>query len=220
MMPSLPVLETWVRPVTGVHTNLAIQRMPGATSSHLYRVKSAHDTWVLRAFDDSRWLEGVQDLAEREAAILKHLVTGSIPAPRLVEFDPDMALVLMTFKSGKVFLPSNPELAWLGELARQLHEIHEATVESVGGRYRSWRNSTSEVRPNWFDDAEVWQVIQQVLDRGAPPTPLRFIHRDYHPLNVLWKDGRISSVVDWDKCLLRSSVRRRCSLPGKPRVDV
>ena len=30
-----------------------------------------------------------------------------------------------------------------------------------------------------------------------PDVPSVFIHRDYHPTNVLWEDGVVSGVVDW-----------------------
>ena len=31
----------------------------------------------------------------------------------------------------------------------------------------------------------------------APTTKQTFIHRDFHPTNVLWHDGNVSGVVDW-----------------------
>lgn len=34
--------------------------------------------------------------------------------------------------------------------------------------------------------------------KGAPPeTKYCFIHRDFHPANVLWEENKVSGVVDW-----------------------
>jgi aminoglycoside phosphotransferase (APT) family kinase protein len=30
-----------------------------------------------------------------------------------------------------------------------------------------------------------------------PPNDLTFVHRDFHPGNVLWTDGTITGIVDW-----------------------
>jgi hypothetical protein len=41
-----------------------------------------------------------------------------------------------------------------------------------------------------------------VLRAPLPDAPARFIHRDYHPTNVLWAGGRLSGVVDWPNACL------------------
>ena len=50
--------------------------------------------------------------------------------------------------------------------------------------------------PSWWQSAEVWNSAQEITRREPDYTP-RFIHRDYHPVNVLWTGERISGVVDW-----------------------
>jgi hypothetical protein len=35
------------------------------------------------------------------------------------------------------------------------------------------------------------------VNRPPPTAPDHLIHRDYHPTNVLWQDGRVSGIVDW-----------------------
>jgi aminoglycoside phosphotransferase (APT) family kinase protein len=48
------------------------------------------------------------------------------------------------------------------------------------------------------------------LAQGPPPeAPRRFIHRDYHPANVLWQRGNVSGIVDWTNASM-----------GPPGVDV
>src|SRR5258707_1164666 len=53
------------------------------------------------------------------------------------------------------------------------------------------------VPPAWSQKPAAWARAIEVLLAGPPPAPAVFIHRDYHPLNVLWQAGAISGVVDW-----------------------
>jgi hypothetical protein len=57
----------------------------------------------------------------------------------------------------------------------------------------------TEVRrpARWATDPEVWWKAIEVFE-GPPPVVERcFIHRDYHPGNVLCSRGKVTGVVDW-----------------------
>jgi len=43
----------------------------------------------------------------------------------------------------------------------------------------------------------VWEWAFAAIDRPAPDFEPCFLHRDFHPGNVLWENGRVSGVVDW-----------------------
>ncbi|HYF61634.1 MAG TPA: aminoglycoside phosphotransferase family protein, partial [Herpetosiphonaceae bacterium] len=43
----------------------------------------------------------------------------------------------------------------------------------------------------------LWAAAFDLWRGPAPASPEVFIHRDYHPANVLWRRGAISGVVDW-----------------------
>jgi aminoglycoside phosphotransferase (APT) family kinase protein len=43
---------------------------------------------------------------------------------------------------------------------------------------------------------DLWgRAIEAVADE--PRTPRRFIHRDFHPANTLWRGGELTGIVDW-----------------------
>ena len=62
--------------------------------------------------------------------------------------------------------------------------------------YESWNDTRADEPPFWWRDAGLW-VEAQARSADRPAFAPNFIHRDYHPVNVLWKDGLISGVVDW-----------------------
>ena len=45
--------------------------------------------------------------------------------------------------------------------------------------------------------ARSWKRTFALIATDAPAGPDCFIHRDYHPGNTLWGDGRLTGVVDW-----------------------
>jgi aminoglycoside phosphotransferase (APT) family kinase protein len=43
----------------------------------------------------------------------------------------------------------------------------------------------------------LWRRAFEIFHGPAPSDERRFLHRDYHPGNVLWRAGTISGIVDW-----------------------
>jgi aminoglycoside phosphotransferase (APT) family kinase protein len=43
----------------------------------------------------------------------------------------------------------------------------------------------------------MWAAMIALAEGPRPRVRQRFIHRDYHPMNVRWSRGRLSGVVDW-----------------------
>jgi aminoglycoside phosphotransferase (APT) family kinase protein len=44
---------------------------------------------------------------------------------------------------------------------------------------------------------EMWAAARDVIRAPQPPFTGIFLHRDYHPGNVLFADGQLTGVVDW-----------------------
>jgi aminoglycoside phosphotransferase (APT) family kinase protein len=51
--------------------------------------------------------------------------------------------------------------------------------------------------PEWSAQPELWAQAIELVQGEWPPYVERFIHRDYHPMNVLWNGDRASGIVDW-----------------------
>lgn len=185
---------------------LRITPMAGATSSSVYLVDydrgGAARSCVLRVLDNAAWLAEEPDLAAHEAAALIEAERAGLPAPRLIASAAEDVgfggpVVLMTLIPGAVDLRPADFQGWLGELARGLAAIHRHKPAGFPWRFRSWVNRAALAPPPWSAAPHAWErAIQRVLD-APPDAGATFIHRDYHPANVLWRDGRISGVVDW-----------------------
>jgi aminoglycoside phosphotransferase (APT) family kinase protein len=194
--------------------------LDGGTSSAVHALSiedvdgRAHEL-VLRRFVRLDWLAAQPDLAQREATVLELLAENKLPAPRLVAVDHDgsavdVPAVLMTRLSGHVEWDPTELDPFLRRIAQPLPAIH-ATALPEGIGLPSYRRHEPILRhpPHWTARPELWQHAIEVLDGRATLGERRFIHRDYHPGNVLWHRAKVTGVVDW----VNASI-------GSPWVDV
>jgi Ser/Thr protein kinase RdoA (MazF antagonist) len=101
----------------------------------------------------------------------------------------------MSWLEGRVVLPQNPGNRWLRTLAESLARIHALDIH-VPYAFESWNGTSPDSRPDWWCSESLWSRAQ-ALTAELPCFDARFIHRDYHPVNVLWEEDRISGIVDW-----------------------
>ena len=202
-----PETQHWLTNAIGTGATIqSVRPLTGGISSSVYAVDIQHDgrMWrlVLRLFTNAEWLADEPDLVAHEAAALIKIMGTRIPRPKLIAADPHGAgfgipAVLMTRLPGAVTLRPDDFSAWLDGLAGALVPIHDIDPGDFGWDHFSYNNLSELQVPGWTRVPELWVKAITIVQGSAPETPLRFIHRDYHPLNVLWQDGRVSGVVDW-----------------------
>ena len=194
--------RNWLRVVLGADVD-AVTPMQGATSSAVYlvttRTRSAPRRFVLRLLSNSDWLAREADLARHEAAVLTTVAGFDVPSPRLVAYadggQTEHPAVLMTFVEGEVRLRPRNLDAWLARLAQMLAAIHQQDALGLSWLYKSWTEPASLARA--AAATPQWARAAGLVAGGPPLAPSVLIHRDYHPVNVLWRDAEISGVVDW-----------------------
>ena len=158
-----------------------------------------------------RWLrpgwadEDPSSTPAREAAVLDGLAESAVPVPGLVAVDPDGAAagvpaLLMTHVDGR--RPTAAEEARPGRIAAMAHAL--AGIHAVNGPLLSvvdafepyydhnrLRVPAAALRP------ALWEAALDLTAGVSPPAEPRFLHRDYHPANTIWRAGRLAGVVDW-----------------------
>ncbi len=163
---------------------------------------------VLRSFVKPFYLRHAEGLLTREAAILRLLGDTDVPAATLVALDAtaqhcDHPSLLMSLLPGTVRLDDRGADDRADLLARQLVDIHRLPVP-VGRRprtYQAWASPERVSPPAATGRPELWRRAVDAIRRDAPAYQGCFLHRDFHPGNVLFTgtgaDLRISGVVDW-----------------------
>jgi aminoglycoside phosphotransferase (APT) family kinase protein len=199
----------WVKSAVGGGAQVnRVRALEGGTSSaiHAVDVRDSGDRMhrlVLRRFVREDWREEEPDAPEREAAALEIVRGSRLATPTLIALDRDgsevgVPAVLMTRVVGEVdWHPTNLE-RFLRQLAEALPLIH-ALARPSGARIPAY--DPYELRmsgpPPSSRCPEVWSRAIEAFDQSPPSAERFFIHRDYHPGNVLWSKGELTGVVDW-----------------------
>lgn len=155
------------------------------------------------------------DMPARECRTLLYLGDVGLTGPRLLAEDvtgreTGVPTLLMSRVPGRVeWSPKNTD-RWLHRLVEQLPPIHAAPLPTAGviRTYAPYAQDAYRP-PSWARWPAVWDKAIEIFHGPTPEGPKAFIHRDYHPGNVLWRRGVVTSVVDW-----------QCASIGPPSVDV
>jgi aminoglycoside phosphotransferase (APT) family kinase protein len=185
---------------------ISVTVLAGATSSVVHRVEvetnGARRSLVLRRFTNAEWVRAEPDLALREGVSIQHATRAGLPAPELVATDKDGSYcgdpaTLVTLLRGAVVLQPVNRNEWVRGLARAAAQIHRVDAAGFRWKYRRYNDRESLHVPQWSQQPDAWRKAIDIVQGPAPSYRECFVHRDYHPSNVLWSDGRVSGVVDW-----------------------
>jgi aminoglycoside phosphotransferase (APT) family kinase protein len=144
---------------------------------------------VLRRWHRPEWrTEDPGFTSEREARGLGLLESAAVRTPRVIAVGAEL---LLTDKLPGGPPPSRPRDidSFLRQLAAVLPVIH--AVEGELPLYERYYD-----RPT-TPDTPVWRRASALAAQPPPPGRTCLIHRDYHPGNTLWAEGRLTGVVDW-----------------------
>jgi aminoglycoside phosphotransferase (APT) family kinase protein len=150
---------------------------------------------VLRHHDQAWFFDEEPEAIAREAAALSLLHDANLPAPRLVAWsEREPAALLMTHVGG---LP-NMTIPDVGAIRELLDRVHDLPTETLSAwSYRGYHEGIELVRPAWWQDPSTWDRAVRQTETARPSIDPVVIHRDFHPGNILWVEGRLSGVIDW-----------------------
>lgn len=197
--------RAWVAKQIGPGRSVVGSRLlAGGWSSQMRRLTLDDGTdLVQRTFVKPFFRHHGPGLLNREASVLALLAgQDSVPAPGLVAVDPtaehcDHPTLLMSALPGRVRVDGDDLDRRLDLLAAQLVRVHDVVPAERPRPYQAW-TSPERVRT---PDGPLWERAVDVIRRDPPPYEGRFLHRDFHPGNVLFAgtgpELRVTGVVDW-----------------------
>jgi aminoglycoside phosphotransferase (APT) family kinase protein len=195
----------WIEGATNARV-ISVAVLPGATSSLLHAVEvesvTGRRSLVLRRFVNEKWVTAEPDVAVREGMSLQHATRAGLPAPDLIALDADgehcgVPATLVARLEGSVVLEPTDRKQWVRGLAETAARIHRVDAAGFHWKYRRYNEGATLTLPRWSKQQEAWAKAIEIVD--GPPRSYSecFVHRDYHPSNVLWQNDRVSGVVDW-----------------------
>ena len=197
--PVTPVVRAWIARHAGTDV-VRVRRLPGASTTAVHGVRLASGRrLVVRRYAWSGFLEAEPDAPLREVDALTFALAHGLAVPEVVAADvtgdevgDGVPALLMSFVPGRAV--AVPDLAALAEVAAAIHAVDP---DGFPHDYFPWYADTTVAPPPHSTRPRLWETAIELWHTAIPPYEPRFIHRDFHPGNVLWSRGRPSGVVDW-----------------------
>lgn len=177
-----------------------VRRLPGASSTAVHAIYfDDNRRLVLRRYVWPGFLREEPIAPRRELDALLFAEAKALPAPRVVSADvtgqevgDGAPAILMTFVPGRAV--SVPDLSLLAEVAAAIHETEPG---QFGHDYFPWYEETVSEPPLATRRRALWEEAIALRASAMPSYRPTFIHRDFHPGNVLWSRSRVCGIVDW-----------------------
>ena len=195
-----------------------VELLPGSFSNHTHLVEARlPDGNMLKCavrryqvFGDY----GRDEKARREYKAFELMNRCGIPSPEPLLLDDsgsilDVAGIVTRFVEGELRLenPSDP-LDWARKMAVMLARIHSIPLSEADRGFLLEANSLAtwflraEAAPKYMQDfpggVDVWKTTRDLYPSLKPVPPV-LVHVDYWSGNILWQEGEIVAVLDWEE---------------------
>jgi aminoglycoside phosphotransferase (APT) family kinase protein len=109
--------------------------------------------------------------------------------------------LVMEYVEGRMaFAPANPA-DYVAQMAGELARIHGVACAGEALAFLAKGGAGIGGRPARVDESLAEERIRDALEGVWPLAPRNeavLLHGDYWPGNVLWRDGRLVAVIDWE----------------------
>lgn len=196
------IASAWIRAVLGPGAVLG-PPLGGGVTSDVRLVERGEQRAVFKQVSNRQWLEERPDVVAYEARVLAHLARTSIPVPSVLALDEHGSsaghpAMLLSWIDARPAGDAAEPRAWLDALAGTAASIAALTPPRWVRPFARYLDPADAEPPPWAADAGLWSDAIDAVRMPAPPSATTFLHRDYHPWNVLW-DGDVVGVVDWSQ---------------------
>ena len=150
------------------------------------------------------------DVAGDEYRLLTflHAAGLQVPAPRYVDEAGELMgspLIVIDFVEGTDTFEEDDLDQSLSQMAGFLGDLHRLDGDDPALSFLSDPQETVAASlaapPDQLDDSLSEGLIREALLRTWPPkrgAARSILHGDYWPGNVLWRDGKLAAVIDWE----------------------
>ena len=196
--PGMRLLRVWplIGGVSAQVTALEVLRAHGGIEKLVSRLHGPRD------------LGANPNIARDEFRLLQIVEAHGIAAPRPVFLDESCELfptpiVVATFIEGEMIDDAgqvDDGESVVRQMADQLAAIHRVP-DSPELSFLPRVYERFPARPAVLDESMGEGRIREALDAAGTPEPLNaacLLHGDYWPGNLLWRDGTLAAVIDWE----------------------
>lgn len=126
-----------------------------------------------------------------------------VPKPYYVDESGQIPCLVMEYVEGQTdFAPANltDYLYQLATHLAQIHRIDSAHLVFLPKQADLYSRKLYP-RPSKLDDSIGERQIREILESVSPlpqHNPMKLLHGDFWPGNILWEEGQLAAVIDWE----------------------
>lgn len=199
------------------------RRLTGGVSADVQALKLVRDAdgaeleVVVRRHQVDGWKPLQPAVTSLEYALLEALSPTSIPAPKPLLLDlsgellPDPYMVLEFIEGTTEVTPDDLDAA-LAQMAGVLADLHRLDAQALAPEGLERLDDPLPGLRTYLPRDDVRMARLRAWLEAQPPSPVAapvLVHGDLWPGNVMWRDGALAAVLDWEDAAL-----------GDPLVDV
>jgi len=147
-------------------------------------------------------------IAQNEFKLLRQLKAAGLPVPApyiALDVFRGMPLLITEFMEGRVLESMEKVPDAMLQLADRMSDIHQVDCEQHALHFlpkqTDWCATKLNIRPQRMDDSLSEGRIRDALESVWPLPQANqdvLLHGDFWPGNVMWDDGCISGIIDWE----------------------
>lgn len=218
LLPKSPVRTALVARLSPGARLLSVRNLTGGVSAQVIafeieRPDGSVQKLVLRRHSETDYAAN-PNIAADEYKLLQILQAVGIPAPAPIYLDESCELLptpylVIQFVEGETQLNPHRVLRLVRQLAQQLAFIHTRDfaehdltfLSDQAKRFAAKLQSRPAVLDNTLSEGRIRDALES---RGVPRPRNKqtLVHGDYWQGNVLWRDGKIVAVLDWEDAAL------------------
>lgn len=194
----------------GLPAPQGLERLSGGANMESWRFVAGDEICVLRRAPSLEMMAGRPMDHAGEAALIRAARAAGVMAPEvLVELEPDDGIgsgYVMRAISGSpdpnAFLAeADPQLA-IRDIARELVATHRTDCSGLAVPVMDTAEALGELRNRFVSyggDRPILALALRWLEANIPPpVPPRLVHGDFRLGNLMFEQGRLTGVLDWE----------------------
>lgn len=165
---------------------------------------------VVRRHGAAAWKDREHDVTATEFALLQALREQGVPVPEPLRVDTSCELLptaylVMAFVEGTTTVADEALPGALRQMAETLARLHALDVDAAELPPLPAREDPREAGLAFLPKDALGDRLRTAFARparaGTPPRR-SLLHGDYWPGNILWQDGRLAALLDWEDAAL------------------
>lgn len=188
------------------------RKLSGGISCETTAIKYGDDktvsTVVVRRHSEKSFEEN-PNIAHFEFEVLKYMSKLGLAVPYPYHLDNTGKIfkrpyVVLSFIDGDTIYAPDDRLTYARKIAEMLIVIHatQGNIDLLPEQKKRLDKDLSKTKDKWDDLIEEQKIRTRLKSiwSGVKPSESKVLHGDLWPGNILWKDGEINGILDWEDC--------------------